>query len=81
MIDPEPNLPRLEATTAVSEFSPESIVMVWPSRKPIALATGITVAPASVEAPAVAAPAEPTDAMVAVSLFGFSGGAHSRGPC
>ena len=30
-----------EATTAVSEFAPLSMVMVWPGLKPNALATGI----------------------------------------
>ena len=42
-----PNL-LTEATTAISELSPSSIVMLWPSRKPITFATGTTVAPMSV---------------------------------
>ena len=58
-----------EATTAVSWFAPLSMVMVWPALKPIALATGITVAPTSVAAPTVVAPAVPTVAMTAVSRF------------
>ena len=45
------------------------MVMVWPALKPIALATGITVAPAPVAAPTVVAPAVPTVAMTAVSRF------------
>ena len=58
-----------EETTAVSEFAPSSIVIVWPLRKPIALTVGRTVAPASVEVRNVVAPAVPTAAMTAVSIF------------
>ena len=61
--------PAAEATTAVSSFAPLSIVMVWPALKPVALATGTTVAPTSVAPPAVVAPAVPTVAMTAVSRF------------
>ncbi len=64
-----PNPLLTAATTAVSEFVPRSIVKVWPSRKPVALTTGITVAPASVAAPTLVAPAVPTVAMTAVSRF------------
>ena len=59
----------LEATTAVSKFTPVSMVIVWPALKPIALATGITVSPARVPAAAVVPPAVPTVAMTAVSRF------------
>ena len=45
------------------------MVMVWPALKPVALATGITVAPASVAVRTVVAPAVPTVAMTAVSRF------------
>ena len=55
--------PVAETTTAVSWFAPLSMVMVWPALKPVALATGITVAPTSVAAPAVVAPAVPTVAI------------------
>ena len=58
-----------EATTAVSEFAPLSIVMVWPFLKPVALAAGRTVAPTSVAVRTVVAPAVPTVAMTAVSRF------------
>ena len=58
-----PSPPVAETTTAVSWFAPLSMVMVWPALKPIALATGITVAPTSVAAPAVVAPAVPTVAI------------------
>ncbi len=61
--------PVVAATTAVSRFAPLSMVMVWPALKPAALATGITVAPTSVAAPTVVAPAVPTVAMTAVSRF------------
>ena len=61
--------PVVETTTAVSRFAPLSMVMVWPALKPIALATGITVAPTSVAVPTVVAPAVPTVAMTAVSRF------------
>ena len=61
--------PVAETTTAVSWFAPLSMVMVWPALKPTAPATGITVAPASVAAPTVVAPAVPTVAITAVSWF------------
>src|SRR6185369_7974640 len=59
--------PVVDATTAVSWFAPLSIVIVWPAVKPNPLATGITVAPTLVAAPAVVAPAVPTVAITAVS--------------
>src|SRR5690348_11712331 len=45
------------------------MVMVWPKLKPVALATGITVAPTPVAVATVVAPAVPTVAMMAVSSF------------
>jgi hypothetical protein len=57
----------MEATTAASWLAPLSMVIDWPALKPIPLATGITVAPASVAAPDVVAPAVPIVAMTAVS--------------
>lgn len=63
-----PPLPPLaETTTAVSWFTPLSMVMVWPAVKPVELATAITVAPTSMATPAVVAPPVPTIAMTAVS--------------
>src|ERR1700682_1748190 len=59
----------LEETTAVSEFAPSSIVIVWPLPKPVTLTAGRRVAPASVEVRTVVAPAVPTAAMTAVSVF------------
>jgi hypothetical protein len=61
--------PLIEETTAVSEFAPSSIVIVWPLLKPVTLAAGRIVAPASVEVRSVVAPAVPTVAMTAVSVF------------
>src|SRR5437899_7397221 len=63
--------PRIlvEETTAVSEFDPPSIVIVWPLLKPVALAAGRTVAPVSVEVRNVVAPAVPTVERIAVSAF------------
>src|SRR5579863_7402337 len=66
-MEPPPNL-LMDAIAAVSAFAPVSIVMVSPGRKPIAAATGMTVAPAAVAAAAVVAPAVPTVAITAVSL-------------
>ena len=59
----------MEVITAVSEFAPLSMVMVWPSLKPSALGTWITVAPAAVALPTVVAPAVPTVEMTADSRF------------
>jgi hypothetical protein len=68
MIALPPNL-RTEATIAVSAVALLPMVMVWPSRKPTAPATGMTVAPAAVLIATVVAPAVPTVAMTAVSRF------------
>lgn len=67
-IEVPPNL-RTEAMTAISESEPLPMVMVWPLRNPIAPATEIAVAPASIALLRVAAPAVPTFAMTAGSRF------------
>jgi hypothetical protein len=59
----------VETTTAVSEFDPVPMLMVWPLLNPIVFATGITVAPALVAVSTVVAPAVPTVAITAVSSF------------
>src|SRR6476659_213858 len=63
-----PNL-VMEAITAVSEFVPLSIVMVWTLLKPAALATGIADAPTAVAVPTIEPPAVPTVEMTPVSRF------------
>src|SRR5882757_8784516 len=65
----EPPRDLIEETTAVSEFAPSSMEMVWPLLKPVTLAVGRTVAPTPVEALNVVAPAVPTVAMIAFSRF------------
>src|SRR3954453_3630633 len=59
----------LDKTTAVSEFTPSSIVIVWPLLKPVTLCAARTVAPVPVEARNVVAPAVPTVERIAVSAF------------
>lgn len=59
----------LEETTAVSEFAPSSIVIVWPFVKPVTLCAGRIVAPTAVEARNVVAPAVPTVERIADSAF------------
>src|SRR3569833_560940 len=66
VIDVAPNR-LIESTSAVSESAPLSIVIVCPSRNPFAFDTGITLAPAAVAVPTLAAPAVPTVAIVAFS--------------
>ena len=59
----------MRTITAVSEFAPLPMSMVWPLLKPWPLATGISVAPAEVSALTVVAPDVPTVAISAVSRF------------
>jgi hypothetical protein len=56
--------PAPAATTDVSWLAPSPMVMVWPGRKPKALATGTEVEPAATAASVELAPGVPTDAMV-----------------
>ena len=57
----------MRTITAVSEFAPLPMSMVWPSLNPRSLSTGISVAPAAVSALKVVAPDVPTVAITAVS--------------
>ena len=59
----------LEETTAVSEFTPSSIVIVWPLLKPVTLAAGRTVAPTPMEVRNVVAPAVTKVERISVSAF------------